>query len=169
MTPAYNITPPTERDLDLLPEIERAASAIFPEGRLSDPDDVMPRAELEKAASEGLLFGAVCGGQLVGFAMAREDGEELYLAIMAVHPEHGRRGIGTGLVKAVLDASAARRLRGVTLTTFSDLPWNGPFYAKQGFEAIPEAELSPLLRSELAWQEKEGMTNRIAMRYTNAA
>lgn len=171
MTPGYQIAHPTDLDLDLdlFPEIERAASALFPEGRIPDPDDVMPRGELERAASEGLLITAACDGQVVGFAMAREDGDVLYLAVMAVHPDHGRRGIGTGLTKAVIDASVARRLRGVTLTTFRDLPWNAPFYAKLGFEAVPEAEVSPSLRSVLAKEEKEGMTNRIAMRYKNAA
>ena len=169
MRQPYQIITAREFDLDLLPEIERASAAIFPEGRLPDPDDVMPRSDLEKAAREGLLFAAVYEEQVVGFAMASQDADELYFAVMAVHPMYGRRGIGTSLVIAVIDASRSRCFRGVTLTTFQDVPWNAPFYANLGFEVLTEAELSPLLHEELAKQEKAGLTNRIAMRYRNAA
>ena len=33
------------------------------------------------------------------------------------------------------------RLRGVILSTFRDVRWNGPFYARQGFEEIPRDQM----------------------------
>jgi len=33
----------------------------------------------------------------------------------------------------------------MTLTTFSDVPWNGPYYARLGWSALPEAGLPPEL------------------------
>jgi hypothetical protein len=34
-------------------------------------------------------------------------------------------------------------LTSVTLTTFADVPWNGPYYARLGFEVVPDAEAGP--------------------------
>src|SRR5690606_39828156 len=46
---------------------------------------------------------------------------------------HGRRGIGTALVGHVIDVAARGLYPGVTLTTFRDVPFNAPFYARFGF------------------------------------
>lgn len=144
--------------------IERAAAALFPAGRIPDVDDVMPMAELERAMDAGLLFVATVPDQVVGFAMAQERDDVLHLAVMAVPPDHGRLGLGRRLVAAIVDEAARRGRAGVTLTTFEDLPWNGPFYRKLGFRALREAEFDPSLREILAHEESLGMTDRVAMR-----
>ena len=41
----------------------------------------------------------------------------------------------------------------VTLTTFRDVPFNGPWYRRYGFRDLAEAELTPDLR---AIREEEG-------------
>ena len=51
-------------------------------------------------------------------------------------PAYGRRGVGRALVDEVLAWSAAQGLPSVTLITFRDVPWNGPYYEKLGFEAV---------------------------------
>lgn len=151
-------------DLTALHGIERAAAALFPAGRIVDVDDVMPLAELASALDHALLFVATAQGRAVGFAMAQERGESLHLAVMAMHPEHGRRGLGRQLVQAIVDAAARRRCVAVTLTTFDDLPWNGPFYRGLGFRVLRDAELDGPLRAILAHERSLGMTDRVAMR-----
>ena len=42
--------------------------------------------------------------------------------------------------------------RAVTLSTFRDVPWNGPFYRKHGFRDLQPAEWTPGMR---AIREKE--------------
>jgi predicted N-acetyltransferase YhbS len=101
--------------------------------------------------------------EVVGFAMAQEQDECLHLAVMAVHPAHGGRGLGRKLVLAIVNEAVRRQRAGVTLTTFDDLPWNGPFYRSVGFRVLGDDELSPALRQVLAQEEKLGMTTRVAM------
>jgi len=156
-------------DLDSLHAIERASATLFPEGRIPDLDDVMPIDDLERATDNGLLLVATSHRLVVGFAMAQEQDGFLHLAVMAVHPDHGSRGLGRELVMAVIHEAARRTTLGVTLTTFADLPWNGPFYLKTGFRVLSDSELSPSLRNILAQEERLGMVNRVAMRYAVAA
>lgn len=155
-------------DLAGLQTIERAAATLFPDGRIPDVDDVMPIDELERAMNSGLLLVATSHHLVVGFAMALEQDSSLHLAVMAVHPDHGKRGLGQALVLAIIREAARRQHRSVTLTTFADLPWNGPFYRKAGFRVLSDSELSASLRDILAHEESLGMVDRMAMQYVIA-
>jgi GNAT superfamily N-acetyltransferase len=85
-----------------------------------------------------------------------------------VHPDHGRRGVGTRLMRAVEDWARAKGFAAATLTTFRHLPWNAPFYARLGYREIPEAELTAGLRSQLDQEAGHGLerSKRVAMRLT---
>jgi len=163
MNSAQRIRPAAKADLACLHAIERAAATLFPEGRIADVDDVMSLVDLENAADEGLLLVATLDESVVGFAMAHELDGCLHLAVMAVHPDYGNRGLGRKLVFAILHEAACRQLSKVTLTTFGDLPFNGPFYQHTGFRVLSDAELSPSLRDIIAHEESLGMLNRVAM------
>ena len=56
--------------------------------------------------------------------------------------------------------------RAVTLTTFRDVPFNGPFYTRLGFEEVPADQLSPSLRTVLDHEAQRGLdpARRVAMR-----
>jgi GNAT superfamily N-acetyltransferase len=124
----------------------------------------MPMDELERGLSNAALLVAESVGTVVGFAMAKELDGDFHLTVMAVHPTHGRRGLGRALVQAIVDEAVRRRHPAVTLTTFEDLPWNGPFYRSAGFHILSDEELSPTLRSILAREATLGMVKRVAMR-----
>jgi GNAT superfamily N-acetyltransferase len=104
----------------------------------------------------------------VGFALAEPSGSRLHLAEVDVLPEHGRRGVGTALVRQVERWGEARGFTEVTLTTYRDVPWNGPFYARLGYEVAPpealDARLAEIRESEAA----RGLDSmpRVAMRKT---
>jgi hypothetical protein len=55
----------------------------------------------------------------------------------------------------------------LTLTTFRDVPWNMPFYARLGFEEIPPDGLSPALRSVLEDEARRGfdLARRVTMKW----
>lgn len=150
-------------DVPLLAALEQAADALFPPGRLPPGDDTYPVADLVAACDGGLLFVAMAGERLVGFAYCAVAGRDLHLAGLAVHPDFGRRGIGAALVRRVEGAARARGLDGVTLTTFADIPWNGPFYERLGFHRVADAKAPPHLAAALARERDTGMTGRIAM------
>ena len=141
--------------LEALPAIERAAAVLF-EG-MGLPDEVMndstAPADFEEALEDGLLWVALApGGAAVGFAHVVRVGACAHLEELDVHPDHGRRGLGAALVRAVCDWARAEGLTGVTLTTYRDVPWNAPFYARLGFrELAPDeygADLARRVREE---------------------
>ena len=53
-----------------------------------------------------------------------------------MHPDHAGRGIGRALLEAGCDWAAARGYAEITLATYRDVPWNGPFYASEGFVEV---------------------------------
>jgi hypothetical protein len=68
----------------------------------------------------------------------------------------------------LLDEVVRRAGAGVTLLTFRDIPWNGPWYAGHGFVELPEEEFGPELRTH--WQAEidaglHALGHRLAMRH----
>jgi GNAT superfamily N-acetyltransferase len=107
----------------------------------------------------------VSGTPAVGFASVDIVDGLAHLWQLAVHPSSGRRGVGTALVEAVCGWASANGYPAVTLTTFRDVPWNGPFYARLGFRTL-EA-LSPGLEAIRQHERDIGDDDfgpRIAMR-----
>jgi ribosomal protein S18 acetylase RimI-like enzyme len=150
-------------DLNLLANIELEAGQLFPASRIPQPDVTYPLSALEQSVNEELLFVVEVERQVVGFAACSRSGDRLHLDEVSVHPEHGRRGYGRALVERVIDEARKRGLTGVSLTTFADIPWNGPFYASMGFSAVPEAALDETLLDALTHERNLGMTERVAM------
>ena len=87
---------------------------------------------------------------------------------MDVHPDYTRRGIGTGLVKAVVAWAKSQGHPALTLITFRHLPWNAPFYAALGFEVVGEDLLGDEMRDLLQQESDAGLNaaNRVCMRRT---
>ncbi|WP_411757210.1 hypothetical protein [Streptomyces venezuelae] len=54
----------------------------------------------------------------------------------------------------------------LTLTTFADVPWNAPYYARIGFRPLADAELTPALRTIRAHEAELGLDRwpRLCMR-----
>jgi GNAT superfamily N-acetyltransferase len=55
---------------------------------------------------------------------------------LSVDPDHGRQGLGRSLVVAVCDWARSEGFGAITLTTYRDVPWNGPFYESLGFAVL---------------------------------
>lgn len=89
---------------------------------------------------------------VAGFVVCRVEGDDLYLDQISVHPDAMRRGLGAALIKTVFDDAIRRGLSRVTLSTFRDVSWNGPYYARFGFVELPEADLLPWM---VAVRDKE--------------
>lgn len=76
----------------------------------------------------------------------------------------GGQGVGRRLLRQVIDAARQMGGRELTLTTFAEVPWNAPFYARIGFEVVDEGLLDARLRGILAKELAHGLTGRCAMR-----
>lgn len=167
--PTYQIRVARPDEVALLGAIEDAAGELFDatEFGASLPDGTCPTAILAAAQREGMLWVAEApSGAVVGFACARWVAGEPHLEELDVHPDHGRRGLGAALIGALVTWARARGARGVTLSTFRDVPWNAPFYAKQGFRALDLATLHEELRNVRARESEHGLPieHRVLMR-----
>ena len=156
-------------ELAALPAIERAAGALLlPYAPSSILDETTGNDVLREALAHGRLWVARSAAGPVGFAIVcMLAPEHPHLAEVDVHPEHGRRGLGTALVReacAWLERSGHPAL---TLTTFRRVRWNMPFYAALGFEEVRAADLGPELRAIVEDETARGLDpeTRVVMRY----
>jgi len=165
----YTIAPARGAHLAPLPGIELAAAALYPDEDLPPAHRVeeTPIASFERAAREGRLWVALDAAQApIGFALVTLVDATAHLHELDVLPSHGRRGVGTALVRHVIAWAEAEGFPALTLITFRHLAWNRPFYERLGFEVLGAAELGPGLRSHLAQEARDGLdpTKRVAMR-----
>jgi len=140
----------TAADLLSLQRVEVLAAERFNELGMSEiaahpPTDL---AELRAGLAAGLLWLAEdLETGVVAFALAERLVGSLHLQELSVLPSHARRGLGTALVECVAETAATQGCSRLTLSTFSDVPWNGPFYERLGFRAVAVADLAPELQA----------------------
>lgn len=168
--PEFEIRPARSEEVPLLGPLERRAGRRFAEiPAIADmPDDVSSVDELSAAYEAGRLWVAVAaGGEIVGFAYAAILDGCLHLEEVSVLPEHGRRGVGTGLVRRVCCQAVEEGLSAVALSTFRDVPWNEPFYAALGFVPVEQESLTPGLRRTFDDEARRGLPveRRTVMRW----
>src|SRR5439155_22101047 len=152
-------------DLPRLEIIEHEPAAMFPASVLPpETAQPLPRAELAAGMTASLLWVAESASAgPVGFVVCERFTSCLHIGEMDLRPSFGRRGIGTRLLFHACAAAKDFGLQFVTLTTFSHLPWNAPFYAKHGFAAVQSLEHVPHLKAALRHERNRGLENRIAM------
>lgn len=92
-----------------------------------------------------------------GYAVAGPLAGFLHLREVSVDPAHGRRGVGSALVGAVLSAAGQSGCGGVSLTTFRFVPFNRPFYARLGFAELPLAAAPLALRAVFERELPQGV------------
>jgi GNAT superfamily N-acetyltransferase len=76
---------------------------------------------------------------------------------VSVHARYARQRLGQALIEEVGRWTAITGLQGISLTTFADVPWNGPYYARLGFVPVPEDCWSQGLRSVVAEEARQGL------------
>jgi GNAT superfamily N-acetyltransferase len=132
--PVHPVRPARPEELALLPAVEVASDTLFESLGIGPLPGPGTPEELARS-----LVVLVVGDPPVGFARIDRLAGGAHLEQLAVHPDHGRRGLGRALVRAAWALAAAAGYDELTLATYRDVPWNGPFYASEGF-----AELGPV-------------------------
>ncbi len=130
-----DVRPARPEELAFLPDLEAASDTLF----LSlDIGPLPPPGTVDEL--RGALVVLVAGEPPVGFARIDRLGGGAHLEQLAVHPDHGRQGIGRALVRSACGWAEKAGHAEITLATYRDVPWNGPFYASEGFVEVGPAD-----------------------------
>lgn len=132
-------------DIDQLPDIERSAGSAFrslPQLAWIADDAVMGVIEHQRLLAAGWCFVVTEQANIRGFVCAERFDTVLHIWELAVHA--------------------------ATLTTFTQVPWNAPFYSGLGFHQVPSDAMDERLRAVLAAEAAAGlpMDQRCAMELT---
>jgi GNAT superfamily N-acetyltransferase len=158
-----------EADLPVMREIERAAGAVFAEIDMREiaDDEPLSLAELAGYQQEGRAWVAEDGaGRPVAYLIADLVDGNVHIEQVSVHPVAARQGIGRRLLDHAAAYAAARGATALTLTTFAEVPWNAPYYARCGFRVVPDSDLSPGLNDIRSREVAHGLYRwpRVTMR-----
>jgi len=154
--------PAIVNDAKHLPDIERSASAAFRTlpnlAWLADGDVMSLEAHIEFVAS-GTSWVAVAddSNTIIGFLTAERFSDELHIWEVSIREEYQGRGVGRGLINFSLSDAGLKGATAATLTTFADVPWNAPFYARLGFKVLKGDEVSKRLIETLATEIEHGL------------
>ncbi|WP_351222436.1 GNAT family N-acetyltransferase [Streptomyces sp. NPDC002133] len=163
------IRPAARAELRLLQDIERAAGEPFRSlGMAAVADDEpLPLDLLERYRRAGHAWvTADTDDRPVAYLLSEPVDGAAHIEQLSVHPAAARRGLGRGLIDHLAAVAAADGLAALTLTTFADVPWNAPYYARLGFRALGDDELTDGLREIRLAEAQHGLDRwpRVCMR-----
>ena len=157
------------RDLPLLGPLEDRAGQRFKDSRhpycASFPHFNVDR--LAALAQAGTVWVAVdAGDEPIGFVIADRWGDDGYVHELDVEEPYGRRGVGRRLLGRVAEWARDDGASSLLLSTFSDVPWNAPFYARLGFAVVPLDAYTTTMLAQRQSDAAAGMplTSRVMMR-----
>lgn len=156
-------------ELPALQDIERAAGQCFHDVGMPEIayDELPALDELIRYQRAGRIWVAVSEtGQPVAYLIADVVDGNLHVEQVSVHPDSARRGVGRALLEHLAGRATAEGIPALTLTTFVQVPWNAPYYARCGFRDLDETELTPGLRAIRRRETARGLDRwpRVCMR-----
>jgi len=163
------IRPATADDLDRIREIEAAAGQVFRGLDMAAiADDEVPSVDAFGAYQRaGLAWVATDAGySAIGFVIVKAVDGLPHVEQVSVHPQWARQGVGRRLLDEVEEWAGAGGASAMTLTTFRDVPWNGPYYVRLGWRPLADFELTPELAAIRKHERQQGYDRwpRMAMR-----
>ncbi|MEV6418483.1 GNAT family N-acetyltransferase [Streptomyces sp. NPDC051662] len=163
------IRPATPADLPLLQDIERAAGEPFRGlGMAAIADDAPPALDLlERYRRAGHAWVTDDGtGRPVAYLLHDTVDHAAHVEQVSVHPDAARRGVGRALLGHLGERAVDAGLPALTLTTFAEVAWNAPYYARLGFRTLAEDELTDGLREIRRTEAEHGLDRwpRVCMR-----
>lgn len=155
-------------DIDLLPALEKAAGEIF---RTIGMDEIansdLPTADDYAAyLTHGAIYVTTSDEDettLTGFILLAPFENAGHIYEVSVHPKFQRQGIGGRLLAQANDWAQASGFNRITLTTFTNVPWNAPYYETKGFKLIEESTYSPAQKILAENEMLHGLTHRCWM------
>ncbi|MEU0068344.1 GNAT family N-acetyltransferase [Streptomyces sp. NPDC006332] len=133
-------------ELPALQDIERAAGQCFRDIGMPEiaEDEPLPLGELAAYHHAGLAWVVADGADVpVAYLIADRVDGNLHVEQVSVHPDSARRGVGRSLLEHLAAHARSEGAPALTLTTFTHVPWNAPYYARCGFQLMDASSLTP--------------------------
>ncbi|GGQ40449.1 GCN5 family N-acetyltransferase [Streptomyces griseomycini] len=164
-----DIRSPRVNELPVLQDIERAAGQRFHDIGMREiaDDGPLPLGELVRYQQSGLAWVAVDAADVpIAYLIADRVDGGIHVEQVSVLPDSARRGIGKSLLDHLADHAQSEQAPALTLTTFSEVPWNAPYYSRCGFRVLADSMLTPGLRKIREREAADGLDRwpRVCMR-----
>ncbi len=128
----------TEADAEAVARIEAAARRLLANAGVDLASLLVPDVVAE-STGWSFAFVAEVDGSVVASARLTELSDELVsLDQVSTDPTHAGRGVGRRLLEEVIAACREAGYTAVCGTTFRDVAFNGPFYARLGGVEDPD-------------------------------
>ena len=141
-------------DAPLLPPVERCAAQAFRSidelGWLADAATMTVDRHRQLIALSTCWVAVDAQARPMGFLSAERHGSDFHIYELSVKQSVQGQGWGRRLVETAMEYARLNQLACVTLTTFTQVPWNAPFYRRLGFEVTAGATLGKRLADILA-------------------
>jgi ribosomal protein S18 acetylase RimI-like enzyme len=138
-------------DLAALALLEVEAGQLFRTIDMPEVADHVPDQEaLRRNQGQGLVWVAEQQGSIAGYIVAALLDGNAHIEQVSVAPAHARQGVGRRLIAHVEDWGARDDRPATTLTTFRDVPWNGPYYEALGYRELSIAEIGMELAAAMS-------------------
>jgi DNA-binding transcriptional MerR regulator/ribosomal protein S18 acetylase RimI-like enzyme len=166
---AMRIRAVRDDELPILQDIEWAAGESFraigmPEIADDEPFPLDVLASYRRAGRAWVAVGD--SDRPVAYLLADLVDGNLHVEQVSVHPDSAGRGVGRSLLDHLAGLATADGIAALTLTTFTEVPWNAPYYERCGFRCVDEADLTPGLRELRDREAAHGLDRwpRVCMR-----
>ncbi|MEU1983887.1 GNAT family N-acetyltransferase [Nocardia sp. NPDC019395] len=149
----------TAADIPVLQDIEVRAGEPFAAAGMETVagDDPLPAAVLGEFVLDGRAWLSEEEGRPVGYLIASTVDGNAHIDQVSVLPEFRGQRIGRRLIDRAVRWAAGRGSAAITLTTFTEVPWNGPYYERLGFRYLDPAEETPGLRAVRSAEAAHGL------------
>lgn len=105
-------------------------------------DDAPPTiAELAAFARDGRAWVSTDhADKPVAYLLVEVVDGDAHIEQVSVHPDYAHRRIGESLMDVAAAWAQQHGMAALTLSTYAEVPWNGPYYQRLGFLVVPANE-----------------------------
>ncbi len=165
------VRPARAADAASLPSVEISAGSAFlavPGLEWIAGDGVMSISRhSELIAGGGCWVAADNSGKISGFLAGEAFSDALHICELSVVSEAQGQGVGRALVNAAIGWAESKGKSAVTLSTFRDVAFNAPWYARMGFVELDEESMTNRMAYVMSDEIAHGLPGdrRCAMQY----